>query len=83
MIAVFAILSVLLSALQVGLGTRALQDDNVYQQAAYGCTVFVAAAIVASAVVVFAVWFLLFWYYLCSTWRYNRAVDRRRNLRLS
>ena len=83
MIAVFAILSVLLSALQVGLGTRALQNDDAYHQAAYGCTIFVAAAIAASAAVVFAVWFLLFWYYLISTWRYNRAVDHRRNLGLS
>lgn len=83
LIAVFAILSVLLSALQVGLATRMLQDDNTYHRAAYGCTIFVAAAIAASAVAVFAIWSMLFFYHLLSTRRYNQEVDRSRSIALS
>ena len=78
MLAVFAVLSVFLSALQVGLATRMLQDDGVFQSVSYGFALAAVVAVVASVAVVFFVWLGLFWYYLLSTRRYDKAVDRRR-----
>lgn len=79
MLAVFAVLSVLLSALQVGLSTSTLQNNGPFQKASYGFTIASLAAVVASVVVVFCVWLGLFWYHLLSTWRNDRAVDHRRH----
>lgn len=78
MLAVFAILSVFLSALEVGLATRMLQDNGPFQRVSYGFTLVALIAIVASVAIVFLVWLWLFWYYLLSTWWHDKAVDRRR-----
>lgn len=78
MLAVFVILSVFLSALQVGLGTTTLQSNRSFQRMSYGFTIVSLAALVTSVILVFLVWMGLFWYYLLSTWQNDRAVDRRR-----
>jgi hypothetical protein len=83
MLAVFAILSVFLSALQVGLATTMLQSSGPFQEVSYGFAIASLVAVVASVVLVFLVWFSLFLYYLLSTWRNDRAVDRRRQSSLS
>lgn len=78
MLAVFAVLSVILSALQVGLATCMLQDNGTFQSVSYGFALAALVAVVGSVAVVFFVWLGLFWYYLLSTRRYAKAVDRRR-----
>ncbi|KAH9869851.1 hypothetical protein J1614_006771 [Plenodomus biglobosus] len=78
MLAVFAVLSVSLSALQVGLATLTLQKNGVFQTASYGFTVASVVAVIASVVLVFFIWLGLFWYHLLSTWRNDRAVNQRR-----
>jgi hypothetical protein len=78
MLAVFAVLSVVLSALQVGLATVMLQGNGPFQSASYGFTVFSLVAMVASVLVVSSVWVGLFCYYLLVTWRNDRAVNRKR-----
>ena len=78
MLAVFAILSVLLSALQAGLATTALQDNGPFQKAVYGFTIASMIAVVAIVVLVFIVWLALFCYHLLFTWQNDRAVDLRR-----
>lgn len=67
MLAVFAVLSVVLSALQVGLATVMLQGNGPFQSASYGFTVFSLVAMVASVLVVSSVWVGLFCYFLLVT----------------
>jgi hypothetical protein len=78
LLAVFAILSVFLSALQVGLATTMLQDNQLFQTASYRFTIVSLVAVVASVIVVCSVWLGLFCYYLLVAWRNDRAVNRRR-----
>ena len=78
MLVVFAIFSVLLSALQVGLATTALQDNDAFQRASYGLSITSLFAVAASIVLVFFLWQALFCYHLLSTWQNDREVARRR-----
>jgi hypothetical protein len=78
MLAIFAVLSVFLSALQVGLGTNVLQQNSVFQNVSYGFTVTATVAVVASVAVVFLVWLCLFWYHLLSSRHYNKTIVQRR-----
>ena len=79
MLAVFAILSVFLSALQVGLATKMLQGNEPFQKVSYGFAIASLIAVVASVIMVIFVWLGLFWYYLLSTWRndYRRVLSIR------
>jgi hypothetical protein len=78
MLAVFAILSVFLSALQVGLATPTLQDNRAFQRVssrfALGAMIFA----IASVALVFFVWVSLFWYHLLFAWWNDRVVDLQR-----
>jgi hypothetical protein len=77
-VAVFAALSVVLSALQVGLATPGLQNSGSFQRASYGFTVAALVAVVTSAAAIFVVWLVLFWYHLLSCWWHDRAVESKR-----
>jgi hypothetical protein len=79
MLAAFAVLSVLLSALQVGLATSVLQNNRDFQRASYGFTIAALAAVAASAVGIFFVWMVMFWYYLLSSWWYDRKIGQERS----
>jgi hypothetical protein len=82
-LAVFAVLSVLLSALQVGLATSVLQNNYDFQRASYGLTIAALVAVAASAVTVLVVWLVLFWYHLLSCWWYDRNIQHRRRAGIS
>jgi hypothetical protein len=82
-LAMFAVLSVLLSALQVGLATSVLQNNHNFQRASYGLTVAALVAVAASAVTVLVVWLVLFWYHLLSSWWYDRKIKHRRRAGMS
>lgn len=75
---VFAVLSVFLSALQVGLATPKLQGSGPFQKISYGFVLASLFSVVASIALVFLLWLGLFWYHLLTTRWYNKAVDRRR-----
>jgi len=79
LLAVFAILSVVLSALQVGLATATFQGNRPFQNASYGFTIASLLAVAASLTVVFLVWLSLFFYHLLATWLNDRAVSHRRS----
>lgn len=64
-------------ALQVGLATCILQDNGAFKSVSYEFALAAVVAVVGSVAVVFFVWLGLFWYYLLSTRRYAKAVDRR------
>jgi hypothetical protein len=78
MLAVFAILSVVLSALQVGLATTTLQGSGLFQGVSYGMAIAALVAVEASLAVVFFVWLSLFFYHLLVTRINDRAVYHRR-----
>jgi hypothetical protein len=78
MLAVFAIISVFLSTLQVGLATTRLQSNEPFQSVSYGFVVASLASLVASVTLIILVWLGLFWYYLLSTWRNDRVMDCKR-----
>jgi hypothetical protein len=79
MLAVFAMLSIVLSALQVGLATTTLQENGLFQRTSYGFTVTSLVAVAAGFTVVFSVWLNLFWYHLLATWLNDREVRRQRS----
>lgn len=78
MLAVFAILSVALSALQVGLATATLQGDRPFRSVSYGFTITSLLAVATSLAIVLFVWLGLFLYHLIATWRNDRAVKCQR-----
>jgi hypothetical protein len=78
MLAVFASLSVLLSAFQVGLATETLENSGAFQRASYGFTILSIVAVAASVALVFLIWLSLFCYHLLATWWNDRSTSRRR-----
>lgn len=78
MLAVFVVLSVFLSTLQVRFATHILQGNKAFQSVSYGFALAAVLAIMGSVIVVFFVWLGLFWYYLLSARHYAKAVDRRK-----
>ncbi|KAJ8105940.1 hypothetical protein OPT61_g9872 [Boeremia exigua] len=64
---VLAYIVVVLAAMQVGLGTKALGDDEAFQATSYGFTVFAMVASLASVATVVAVFLCLFTYNLIQT----------------
>jgi hypothetical protein len=78
LLAVFAYMTIILSALQVGLATGVLQKSEAFQSASYGFTVASVVAVAVSVFAIFLVWLFLFVYHLFSAWRYNRHVSRKR-----
>ncbi len=78
LLAVFAYLTIILSALQVGLATSFLQGNETFQSASYGFAIASAVAVAGSVFAIFLIWLFLFTYHLFSAWRYDKYVSRRR-----
>ncbi|PYH69625.1 uncharacterized protein BO88DRAFT_404637 [Aspergillus vadensis CBS 113365] len=79
-LAVLVYMSVLLSAMQVGLATEALQGNQQFQRV---CVVFTLASIFFTVVLVWIMlmlWILLFFYHLGFTMMYNRQMQRERRV---
>lgn len=71
---VFVYISVVLSAMQVALGTERFGSDETFQQFSYGIALFSIAFVFAATVAMLLVWWALFWFHLLSTRRYCRKV---------
>jgi len=82
LLAVFAYLTIILSALQVGLATTFLQGNEAFQSASYGFAVTSVVAVAVSVFAIFLVWLFLFVYHLFSAWRYNKHVQGKRTMGL-
>lgn len=78
MLAVFAVISVILSALQVGLGTTELQGNRAFERFSYGFAVTSLVAVAVALAAVTFVWLVLFVYHLSMTRRNDRAVRHER-----
>lgn len=74
----FAYTSVVLSALQVGLGTGFLGGSVPFQRLSYGITLVAIAGSFGSALAVLFVWLVLFPYYVISTRSMVRKIERDR-----
>lgn len=78
LLAVFAYVTVMLSAMQVGLSTTRLQVSEAFQKGSYGFAVASIVAVLGSVVVILFVWAGLFVYHLVSTRNYYRVIARKR-----
>jgi hypothetical protein len=76
LLAVFAVFSVALSAMQVGLSTT--YSDHAFEKASYGFTVASLFSILVAALILSVVWMTLFIYHLLSTSIHNQRVMRAR-----
>ena len=74
LVAVFVYVSIVLSAMQVGLGTRKLADDKRFQHVSYGFSVFAIAMPAIVVAVMFITTAVVVSYNVRATRRYNRKV---------
>lgn len=74
----FAYTTVVLSALQVGLGIGFLGASVPFQRLSYGLTVVAIAGSFGSALAVLVVWLVLFLYHVISTRIFVRKIERDR-----
>ncbi|KAI1451811.1 hypothetical protein F4805DRAFT_71039 [Annulohypoxylon moriforme] len=74
----FVYVSVVLSALQVGLATNVLSGNSDFQNLGIGVTVagLVALCLALGSIVI--VWFVLFWFHLLSTIAFDRRIRLKR-----
>jgi uncharacterized membrane protein len=78
LLTVLVYLTVILSALQVGLATEMLQQDAAFAWASYGfCVASILIILLIMGTVLF-VWFILFWFHVISTLRYTENVKKAR-----
>lgn len=75
LLAIFAYISVVLSAIQAGLGTDYLAGSVAFQRMSYGLTLAAIVAAVGSAIWLLLVFLILFAYHLTSTYLFVRRVD--------
>ena len=67
----FAYIAIVLTAMQVGLATNRLQDNNAFQRASYGFTVFSILAPLAFVGLFFVVFVIIFLFNLFATLKYR------------
>lgn len=78
LLAAFAFFSVILSALQVGLGTGLLSESEAFQRFSYGITLAVLAVALSSILWIGLVWFILLPYHVISTRHFVRRIEKGR-----
>ncbi|KAI0179414.1 hypothetical protein GGR52DRAFT_536075 [Hypoxylon sp. FL1284] len=74
----FVYVTVVLSALQVGLATEALAGSRHFQDFGLGVTLAGLAILFLALAAMLAVWLVLFWYHLLSTIAFDRRTRLRR-----
>lgn len=78
LLAAFAFFSVILSALQVGLGTGVLSESAAFQKFSYGITLAVLTVALSSILWIGLVWFILLPYHVISTRHFVRRIEKTR-----
>jgi hypothetical protein len=78
LIAVFIYTTLLLSTLQVGLATSALQESRPFQNMSHGLTLASLTGSFMAVVAVFLLISYLFWYHLITTMLFQRKVRKLR-----
>lgn len=78
LVTVLVYLTVILSALQVGLAVELLNKDAAFSWASYGFCVACIMLILMIMLIILFVWFVLFSFHLLSTIRYVKRVEAAR-----
>jgi hypothetical protein len=78
LLAVFAYVTVMSSAMQVGLAIPQLQGSAGFTNASFGFSITAMVSRAGAAIVILLVWGVLFWYHILSTLRYCRKVEIER-----
>jgi hypothetical protein len=77
-LALLLYLTVILSAMQVGLATERLQGNIRFQRASYSFALTSVIAVLTMAVAIVLVWALLFCYHLFTTIQHSRHIRKER-----
>lgn len=75
----FVCISVILSAMQVGLATQRLNGNPPFENLSYGTALLAIAVVFLGAGVMWLVWLSLFCYHLLSTMHLDRGIRTGRN----
>ncbi|KAI1078376.1 hypothetical protein F5B20DRAFT_226861 [Whalleya microplaca] len=78
----FVYISVMLSALQVGLGTNLLGASDEFQNIGFGITLASLVALFLASGSILIIWFGLFCYHMISTFVFDRTVQLERQRRM-
>jgi uncharacterized membrane protein len=78
-LAAFIYITVILSAMQVGLATSHLQDNMQFQNLSYGIAVTAIVVVLLVILIIVFVWLVLFWFHLCSTIRQSKKAVAKRH----
>ena len=78
LIAVFFYVTVILSAMQVGLATDKLQGNVRFQRASIGFAATSIIVVLGTVSTMLLMWAILFCYHLLSTVQYCKYVNRKR-----
>jgi succinate dehydrogenase/fumarate reductase cytochrome b subunit len=81
--AVFAYMTVILGAMQVGLGIEQLQGNQPFQRASRGFVIWSLLIGAFGIVLVFFVWNFLFFFHLIWAWRNLKKIRHQRTEELS
>ncbi|KAJ9148946.1 hypothetical protein NKR23_g4650 [Pleurostoma richardsiae] len=81
LLATFVFISVVLSAMQVGLATQQLSSSRPFENLSYGAALSAIAAVFLGAGVMWLVWFVLFFYHLLSTISLDRSIRMGRSIK--
>lgn len=79
LLSVFVCITVILSAMQLGLATQRLDDNPPFERLSYSTALLAIAAVFLGAGLVRPVWFSLFCYHLLSTMHLGRGIQTGRN----
>jgi len=79
LLSAFVCISVILSAIQVGLATQRLNNNLPFENLSYGAALLALAVVFLGGGVVWLVWFSLFGYHLLSTMHLVRGIRMGRN----
>jgi uncharacterized membrane protein len=77
-LAILVYMTVILSAMQVGLGTKRLQESSTFQRASSNFAMTSIVTVLVMIAMIFFVWVLLFAYHLLSTIQHSKRVERDR-----
>ncbi|KAG8350061.1 hypothetical protein FVEN_g11796 [Fusarium venenatum] len=78
LLAAFVYISVILSAMQVGLATEQLNGSQSFKNLSYGGALLAISAALLGIGIMWLVWFVLFWYHILSTNAFDRSTRMRR-----
>jgi hypothetical protein len=82
LLAVFAHVTVILSAMQVGLATERLQGSRPFQDASWGFAVTSIIIVIAIIWIILTFWAVPFWFHMCTTRQYVKGTEIRRAKRV-